>query len=152
MESTSPASVEAIHIAEAAAAPVRALERAELRAGVGIVGDRYAAGAGEWSDHPAGDRELTLVEAEVVESAGLAPGSTRRNVTTRGVRLDDLIGREFTIGTVRCLGKRRCEPCSYLEGLVGRPILRDLAHRGGLRAEILADGEIAVGDGIAILN
>jgi MOSC domain-containing protein YiiM len=143
--------VEAIHITHAEGAPMRALERAELRAGIGITGDRYAADTsdGHWSDHPAGDRELTLVAGEVIEELGLEPGQSRRNVTTRGVDLDALIGSEFMIGSVRCRGERRCDPCVYLEGLIGRPILREFAGRGGLRAIILSDGEIAVGDPVA---
>jgi len=140
--------LEAIHVTDTAGAPMRSLERAELRSGVGIIGDRYMNDAGHWSDHPAGDRELTLVAGEVVDALGLAPGATRRNLTTRGVDLDALIGREFTIGAVRCRGERDCEPCAYLEGMIGRPILRELAHRGGLRASILDDGEVAVGDAI----
>ena len=135
---------------------MRALERARVRARVGIDGDRYAMGGGTWSDHPGGDRDLTLVEAEVIEALAaehgisLSPGETRRNVTTRGVRLDDLVGREFTIGGVRCRGQRRCEPCAYLQDLVGKPILWPLTHRGGLRALILEDGEFGVGDAIAL--
>ena len=148
-----PGRLEAIHVTESAGAPMRALERATLHAGVGIEGDRYASGAeaGHWSDHPAGDRELTLVAGEVIEELGLPSGASRRNLTTRGVDLDALIGREFLVGSVRCRGERRCEPCAYLEGLIGRPILRDFAHRGGLRATILAGGEIAVGDAIEAL-
>jgi MOSC domain-containing protein YiiM len=142
--------VEAIHVSDGAGAPMRALTQATLRAGVGIDGDRYAAGSGHWSDHPAGDRELTLVAAEVLDELALPPGSSRRNVTTRGVDLDSLIGREFTLGVVRCRGERRCEPCAYLEGLVGRPILRDFVHRGGLRATILTGGEVAVGDPVGL--
>jgi MOSC domain-containing protein YiiM len=148
--------VEAIHIAQDEGGPMRALERARVRARVGIEGDRYATGGGTWSDHPGGDRDLTLVEAEVIESLAaehgiaLSPGETRRNVTTRGVRLDDLVGREFTIGGVRCRGQRRCEPCAYLQELVGKPILRPLTHRGGLRVLILEDGEFGVGDAIAM--
>jgi hypothetical protein len=140
--------VDAIHVSDAAGAPMRALAGARLRAGIGIDGDRYAVDAGYWSDHPAGDRELTLVAGEVMDELGLAPGASRRNVTTRGVDLDGLVGREFRIGIVRCRGERRCEPCGYLEGMIGRPILRAMAHRGGLRATILTDGEIAVGDSV----
>jgi MOSC domain-containing protein YiiM len=130
---------------------MRALERATLQAGVGIQGDRYARDGGHWSDHPAGDRELTLVAGEVIDELGLAAGASRRNLTTRGVDLDALIGREFLVGSVRCRGERRCEPCTYLEGLIGRPILRGFVHRGGLRARILADGEITVGDPVEAL-
>lgn len=137
---------------------MQALERARVRAGVGIEGDRYAARIGEWSDQPSDDRDLTLVEAEAIEALAtdhgisLAPGETRRNVTTRGVRLDELIGREFTIGGVRCRGVCRCEPCTYLEGMVGKPILRGLVHRGGLRALILEDGEFGIGDGVTLVG
>jgi len=146
-----PGRLESIHVSDGAAAPMRALERATLHAGVGIEGDRYATDAGYWSDHPAGDRNLTLVAAEVIDELGLPAGASRRNLTTRGVDLDALIGREFRVGSVRCRGERRCEPCTYLEGLIGRPILRDLVHRGGLRASILSDGDIAVGDPIESL-
>jgi MOSC domain-containing protein YiiM len=141
--------VEAIHIAAVSGGPMRPLERATLRAGVGIDGDRYAARLGHWSDHPAGDRQLTLVSGEVLEELGLPPGSSRRNVTVRGIDLDSLVGREFRIGAVRCRGERPCEPCTYLEGMIGRPILRDFVHRGGLRVSILEDGDIAVGDAVA---
>ena len=137
---------DAIHVSDAAGAPMRALARASLHAGVGIAGDRYGVGGGYWSDHPAGDRELTLVAGEVIDELGLEPGASRRNVTTRGVDLHALIGREFRIGGVRCRGERRCEPCTYLEEIIGRPILRRMVHRGGLRASILSDGEIQVGD------
>lgn len=123
-----------------------ALERARLQAGVGIEGDRYASERGTWSDHPAGDRELTLVAGEVLDELGLEPGSTRRNITVRGIDVNSLVGREFTVGEVRCRGERLCEPCSTLEGSIGRPVLRELAHRAGLRASILSDGEIGVGD------
>ncbi|MGH2357863.1 MAG: MOSC domain-containing protein [Candidatus Limnocylindria bacterium] len=149
--------VESIHIADENGGPMRPLTRARVRAGVGIEGDRYAIGAGQWSDHPGGDRDLTLVEAEVIDSLAaehgisLAPGETRRNVTTRGVRLDDLVGREFTIGDVRCQGQRRCEPCAYLQDIVGKPLLKPMTHRGGLRALILTDGEFGVGDAVTPL-
>ena len=146
-----PGRLESIHVSDGAAAPMRALERAILHAGVGIEGDRYATDAGYWSDHPAGDRNLTLVAGEVIDELGLPAGASRRNLTTRGVDLDSLIGREFRVGSVRCRGERRCEPCTYLEGLIGRPILRDFVHRGGLRASILSDGDIAVGDPIEAL-
>jgi len=146
-----PGRLESIHVTDSAAAPMRALERATLRAGIGIDGDRYAVDAGYWSDHPAGDRELTLVAGEVIDELGLAPGASRRNLTTRGVDLDGLIGREFIVGSVRCRGERRCDPCTYLEGLIGRPILRDLVHRGGIRASILTNGDVVVGDPIEAL-
>ena len=106
---------------------------------------------------PGGGRGLTLVSAEAIEAANeehpgldVTPAATRRNVTVRGIDLDSLIGREFRVGELRCLGVRRAEPCAYLQGLIGRPILEALVHRAGLRADILEDGEIAVGDDVAL--
>jgi MOSC domain-containing protein YiiM len=144
--------VEAIHIATTSGVPMTALERVRATANVGLEGDRYAAKTGTWSTDPRGDRDITLIEAEVLEDLAatdgivLAPGETRRNVTTRGIRLNDLVGRRFRVGGIECEGMRLCEPCQYLTDLVAKPILRPLAHRAGLRALILTDGEIAVGD------
>lgn len=146
--------VEAIHIAPAAGAPMAALDRARVTAGSGIEGDRYATGRGHWSAIRRSGDGLTLVEAEVIESLArehgivLRPGETRRNVTVRGVRLDGLIGRRFRLGTALFSGVRRCEPCSYLEGLVGAPVLHPLVHRGGIRVDVVEGGEFAVGDAI----
>ncbi len=82
----------------------------------------------------------------------VTPRDTRRNVTVRGIDLDTLIGREFRIGDVRCLGIKRAEPCAYLQDLLGRPILPALVHRAGLRADILTGGEIAIGDEVALVD
>jgi MOSC domain-containing protein YiiM len=153
-----PARVEAIHIAASVGAPMVALERVRAVAGVGLEGDRYAAGAGQWSDDGRVDRDVTLVEAEVIEDLAatdgivLEPGETRRNVTTRGIRLNDLVGRRFRIGEVECEGTRLCEPCQYLTDLVGKPILRPLVHRAGLRARILVGGEFAIGNEIRAID
>jgi MOSC domain-containing protein YiiM len=145
--------VEGIRISAAAGAPMETVWRVAAHAGGGLEGDRYHAGTGEFSARGGDGRGLTLVAAESLEQANkdhpgldMTPALTRRNITVRGVDLDALIGREFRIGRVRCRGVRRAEPCAYLEGMVGRPILAALAHRAGLRAEILEDGEVAVGD------
>jgi MOSC domain-containing protein YiiM len=79
----------------------------------------------------------------------LDPSETRRNILTRGVRLNDLVGREFSVGEVRLRGIRLCEPCSHLAGLTGRNVIPAFTHRGGLRAQILSGGTIRVGDGIS---
>ena len=80
----------------------------------------------------------------------LAPGEHRRNVVTRGIDLNGLVGREFAIGGVRCRGMRLCEPCTVIQRYAARPVLRPLVHRGGLRADILDDGVIRVGDPVRI--
>jgi MOSC domain-containing protein YiiM len=153
-----PARIETIHIAPSVGAPMVALERVRAIAGVGLEGDRYARGAGHWSDDGRVDRDLTLVEAEVIEDLAatdgivLAPGEIRRNVTTRGIRLNELVGRRFRVGEVACEGTQLCEPCQYLTDSIGKPILKPLVHRAGLRAKILTDGEIAVGSEIRAID
>lgn len=151
--------VKAIHIADAARAPVRAVDEALAVAGRGLAGDRYERGAGTFSNWPH-DHEFTLVEAEALDAAEaefglrLAPGESRRNVTTRGVRLNPLIGKRFRIGdTVVCEGTRLCEPCAHLEIVTQKGSLcRILAGRGGLRARIVTGGPIRVGDTIILLD
>jgi MOSC domain-containing protein YiiM len=147
--------VEAIHIAAAAEAPMVALNRVRAIAGVGLEGDRYATKTGTWSPDPRVDRDITLIEAEVIEDLAatdgilLEPGETRRNVTTRGIRLNDLVGMRFRVGDALCEGTRLCEPCQHLTDALGKPILGPLLHRGGLRAHIVEGGQIEVGAEVA---
>lgn len=151
------ARIEQIHIAPVAAAAMQAVRRARAVVGRGLEGDRYAAGVGHWSSIRRSGDNLTLIEAEEIAAVSreyalnLPPGSTRRNLTTRGIRLESLIGRRFRIGEVECRGTRRCEPCSYLDGILGQEALTALVHRGGLRAKIVTEGTIAVGDPILLL-
>ncbi|HEY7120436.1 MAG TPA: MOSC domain-containing protein [Tepidisphaeraceae bacterium] len=148
--------VEAIHVASAATATMTAVTQAYAHAGRGLAGDRYEAGSGTFSTWPK-DHELTLVEAEAVEALAatcgraLAPGQTRRNVTTRGIALNDWVGKEFYVGEVRCRGTRLCEPCAHLAALLEIPdLMRLLAGRGGLRAVILTGGVIRTGERIRL--
>ena len=146
--------VESIHIASAARQPMRAIDQVRATPGVGLEGDRYALGQGTFFK-PQPDVELTLIEAEAIEAlrrdyqVELAPGEARRNVVTRGVALNHLAGREFLIGDVKIRGIRLCEPCSHLQALTGRPLIKGLIHRGGLRAQILSEGTIRVGDTVS---
>ena len=116
----------------------------------GLEGDRYQSATGTFASGVPGSA-LTLIEAEVCDSfaPALAAGEHRRNIVTRGIALNELVGHEFTVGAVRCRGLRLCEPCRVVQGYASRPVLRALVHRGGLRVEILADGVIAVGDPVA---
>jgi MOSC domain-containing protein YiiM len=130
-------------------AEVRAIPRR------GLEGDRYFHATGTFSRGRGPDAELTLIEAEAIEalareeSLSLEPADSRRNLVTRDVSLNDLVGREFMVGEVRVLGHGLCEPCKHLQRLTGRPaILNGLLHRGGLRAQILAEGTLRVGDAI----
>jgi MOSC domain-containing protein YiiM len=143
--------VEFIYIADGAAAPMRAVDQANALPGVGLEGDRYALRTGTFYK-PLPDRELTLIEAEAIEAlrrdyhVELSAGEARRNVVTRGVALNHLVGRDFQIGDVKARGIRLCEPCDHLQRLIGREVIKGLIHRGGLRAQILSSGAIRVGD------
>lgn len=147
-----PGTVEAIHVAPASGEPVEAVDTVEAVAGRGLSGDRYFSETGTFSGVEGTGRDLTLVEAEALEAIereveiALEPGEHRRNVTTRGVALNHLVGERFGVGEVVCEGKRLCEPCSHLESLTGEAVIEPLLHRGGLRADILESGTIAVGD------
>ncbi len=144
--------VEGLAVAPAAEAPMQLLEVAQARAGRGFDGDRYAAGAGTFTPR-AGRRpgyDLTLIAAEVLDEMAAAGhvldfAGTRRNVLTRGIDVNALVGRRFRIGDVLCEGRRLCEPCVHLDRLSGPGVLRPLIHRGGLRADVLTDGEIRLG-------
>jgi hypothetical protein len=144
--------VEGLAVAPAAEAPMQLLEVAQARAGRGLDGDRYAGGTGTFSSR-AGRRpgyDLTLIAADVLDEMAAAGqaldfAGTRRNVLTRGIDVNALVGRRFRIGEVLCEGRRLCEPCAHLDRLSGPGILRPLIHRGGLRADVLADGEIRLG-------
>jgi MOSC domain-containing protein len=145
--------VEAIAVAELATAPMRLVDQAHARAGRGLDGDRYAAKAGTFTsaNDTARGYDLTLIEAEVLDDLTLPDGGklgyaeARRNVVTRGLHLNALVGRRFRVGDVECLGQRLCEPCSHLERLTTKGALRGLIHRGGLRADVLSDGDISRG-------
>jgi MOSC domain-containing protein YiiM len=147
--------VVAIHIAPAARAPTVALEEVHAVPGQGLEGDRYFKRAGTYSRHPGSGRQITLIESEAVEAleqeygVALGSGESRRNLVTRGVPLNHLVNREFRVGSVTLRGTRLCEPCLHLERLTARKgTRRGLVHRGGLRADILTDGVIRVGDAI----
>lgn len=153
----SEATVTAILISPASAGPITEVESARAIAGRGFEGDRYEAGIGAFSNKPGTGRQVTLIEAEAMEAfeseygESLTAAEARRNIVTRGVRLNDLVGREFMVGEVRVLGCRLCEPCNHLVKLTAKPkVLPGLAHRGGLRAEFLSDGVVRVGDRVTV--
>lgn len=127
----------------------------EVRAvpGRGLEGDRYFSGTGTFSPQPQRpDFELTFIEQEQIEAFAAASAlpftalNARRNIVTAGVKLNDLAGREFFVGEVRVRGVRLCEPCNYLAKISFPETLKGLVHRGGLRAQILSEGVIRVGD------
>jgi hypothetical protein len=149
--------VEAVVIADRAEAAPGRVERAVARAGRGLEGDRYFDRRGTWSNRYGRGQDLTLIEGEVLDALTLPEGrlsaeEARRNIVTRGIELNPLVGKRFRIGEVECFGQRLCEPCAHLARLTQKPgTLRGLIHKGGLRADVLTDGEIRVGSEIAAL-
>ena len=130
------------------------LASAKLVAGVGIEGDRYATGRGYYSKTPRSDRQVTLIEMETLEALArdhgieLLPSETRRNLTTRDVALNHLVGRRFRVGAVLLFGARLNVPCKYLEQVTGKAVYAPLINRSGLNCEILEGGMVRLGDAV----
>ncbi len=146
--------VHSLHIAPAAAEPTVSVDEARAVPGKGLEGDRYFQATGTYSGRPGPDRELTLIEIEAIEALErdykhkIDPGQARRNIVTRGVPLNHLVGKEFSVGEVTLLGLRLNEPCNHLASLTDDTVKQGLVHRGGLRAQVLTDGIIRTGDTI----
>lgn len=153
-----PGTVVSVHIAAIGAAPMKSLSEVQAVAAKGLEGDRYAAKLGTYSNEPGSGREVTLIEIEAIEALErdyrvvLEAGSARRNIVTRGVYLNHLIGEQFRVGAAVLRGTRLCEPCAHMEKLTVKGALRGLIHRGGLRAEIVKSGTIRVGDSVTLLK
>ena len=142
--------VEAIFVTPEHGELPQAVASVRAVAGKGLEGNRYF-------DKGKPGRELTLIEAEALEALWAEHGieldgaSSRRNVLTRGVRLNDLVGARFRVGELECRGLELCEPCLHLQSLTQPGVLRGLVHRGGLNAEILVGGELRPGDSVVPL-
>jgi steroid delta-isomerase-like uncharacterized protein len=147
-----------VSIATAAAGAMQPVDAAKAVAGKGLEGDRYFNGEGTFSSEPGQGRHVTLVECEAVEAlnaklgSAFAPGEMRRNIAIRGIALNHLVGHDFRVGEALLRGVRLCEPCEHLESLTRVGVLKQMLHRGGLRADILEGGVIRPGDAIASLD
>jgi MOSC domain-containing protein YiiM len=141
--------VERIVIRATANGPGIELPRATLTPNGGIEGDRYANGSGTFYKPGKPGQDVTLIEAEALADVGLSAEDSGRNVVTRGIGLNDLVGRRFRIGAVELQGVELCQPCRTLRDRTG--ILRELVGRGGLNADVVVGGEIAPGDAIEVL-
>jgi MOSC domain-containing protein YiiM len=147
-----PAKVISIHISPEASQPMQSLIQVIAIPGKGLEGDRYFRATGTYSNKPEPARQVTLIESESIEALQselgilMLPGDSRRNLVTRGLALNHLVGKEFKVGEALLRGIRLCEPCIHLESLTQEGVMSGLVHRGGLRAEILSDGLIRVGD------
>lgn len=146
-----------ICIAETATAPMRSVREIECVSGRGLVGDRYFEGTGTFSaTAKKPSHEVTLVEVEEIEDfntrfgSNMKPEDFRRNLVTRGIRLNDLVGQRFAIGSVTFEGIRLCEPCAHLAAATRDEVLKGLVHQAGLRAAIVESGTVRVGDSMRI--
>jgi hypothetical protein len=135
---------------------LQTMEQVEAVAGRGLIGDRYFLKEGTFSEKDGPDREVTLIEIEAIEGLAreyevtLEPAKARRNLLTRGVPLNHLVGQTFTIGPVVLRGIRLCEPCGHLAKLTCKEVQKGLIHRGGLRAQIITSGRLEVGAAVAL--
>jgi MOSC domain-containing protein YiiM len=141
-----------INISSNSGAPMQSVEQIRAVPGKGLEGDRYFNQKGAFSHKPGPDLQVTLIEVEAIEGLQresgiiLSPSDARRNLVTRGVPLNHLVGKAFRVGEVTLRGIRLCEPCEHLAKLTQPGVLPGLVHRGGLRAEILNEGFIRVND------
>ena len=146
-----------IYIAEQSGTSMQSIGEAQLEAGNGVVGDRYHTGKGTFSGQLAGKphREVTLIESEeiarfnAITGLSIAHADPRRNLVTRGVRLNDLVNQRFRVGEVELEGVKLCEPCSHLAETLTPEVLPHLIGRGGLRARVIRGGQIQCGDEIS---
>ena len=147
----------ALYIGPVRGEPMQPVDEVVAIEGSGLEGDRYSTAEGTFgrSGDPSA-RGVTLIESEAIAAAEaeggfeLGLGEPRRNVVTRGVALNHLVGREFAVGEVRLEGIKLSEPCKHLEDLTGKKLRRPLIHRGGLRARIVRGGVIRVGDSVEV--
>jgi MOSC domain-containing protein YiiM len=143
--------VERIFIASSEGDPLVERQQVTVVAGAGIVGDRY------FDRHEEPGQNISLIEAEEIEAFFAEQDRpndlsvTRRNLVIRGVRVSELIGREFLIGDVRLRGVAFCEPCMVVGKALATPelpaaqVVKRFVHRAGIRADVLSDGVIACG-------
>ena len=144
--------VEAIFISAEHGELPAPVEHVHAYAGRGLEGNRYY-----WSDGdaPAG-QAVTLIAAEAVEAVldegvmSIEPAALRRNVLTRGIDVNELVGKRFRIGDVECEGVELCEPCRDLESMTQPGVIKAFVHRAGLNADILNDGVISIGDAVVL--
>ena len=123
------------------------VERVRALGGKGLEGNRYF-----FEEGAKPGQALTLIAAEAIETVRnehgleITAAESRRNVLTSGIDLNALVGKRFRVGDVECYGVELCEPCTHLESVTKPGVIKAFVHRAGLNADILTDGEIAIGD------
>lgn len=148
-----------IHVAPERRMPLVEVDSIRAVPGRGLEGDRYFHERGSYSKWPSAGREVTLIASETLRrleddfGIRLGPGEHRRSLVTEGVELELLVGRDFTVGEVLLRGDRPCDPCRYLDSVATAGTYEALRKLGGgLRAVVLTEGIIRVGDGINVLE
>lgn len=127
-------------------APCIAHERVELLAGQGIVGDRFA------DREPGHPKQITFFSMDVLDALAenfgmeVAPAAVRRNVFVRGVDLPAWVGRTFQLQGIRFYGVDACKPCYWMDQAIAPGAEEFLKGKGGLRAKILDDGRLTLGE------
>jgi MOSC domain len=148
-------SLVAIYIARAAEGGMVPLTEVRAVPGKGLEGDRYFFGEGTFSSMRSAGQEVTLLAIEMLEwlererGIQLRPDEPRRNLITKGLSLNDLVGKVFRVGPVHLKGMRLAEPCDHLQRLTQPGVVKGLLHRAGLRADVLNEGILRVGDEIS---
>jgi MOSC domain-containing protein YiiM len=148
-----------VHVAAHKDAPAQAQTALELEAGHGIKGDRYflPQQSLDMDANVKRKEEVTLISADELDAFNsqfqltIPYGEFRRNIVTRNIDLNALVGKRFRIGSVLCEGMELCEPCSKLARTVNRLVLPHLVHRAGIRAAVLESGQVVLGDSISVL-
>ncbi len=144
-----------IHITPAKSRPMQRLAEARLIAGQGIEGDRYQLGTGTYSVKPGEDRQVTLIESEMLARVAADCGHEigvdehRRNLTVTGVPLQHLVGQRFRVGECLLEGVRINQPCKYLNLMLKRDVYMGLWNRSGLNCRIVEGGTVRPGDKVA---
>ncbi|SBS32969.1 MOSC domain protein [Marinomonas spartinae] len=143
--------IKSIFVAKKSKMPQIGIEAVKVDAGKGIVGDR------SYGKRQEAGQNITFVESEEIEAFNtnfdqqIGQSATRRNIVTEGIRLNNLVGKEFMIGDVRFYGVELCEPCAYLgqllanDSLSAPQVVKAWLHRGGLRADVLSTGILKTG-------
>jgi MOSC domain-containing protein YiiM len=148
----SAALLQAIYIVPSGGQAPQSVAAVRAVPGKGLEGDRYYLGRGSFSRWPGARRAASFIEWETIEAVrrefgiDLGDGRHRRNLVTRGIALAGLQGRTFRIGTAVFRGVGPCAPCRYLERLTEVGVLDALKGRGGLRADVVEEGDLHVGD------
>ena len=131
---------------------IQEVDKIELLSGKGVVGDRHFHGNNEVRN------QVTLIESENIDyynnkfKTDYSYIDFRRNVVTKGIQLNDLVGKKLLIGNVEVQGHDLCRPCKHLEEtLKGQDIIKEFLRRGGLRCEILKSGTVNIEDEIKVI-